>query len=99
MSEMIMIKTKAEEDLMFQLLKEFATKVVTGRRFIATDTFNNYKKQGIYGVIEVVTEQPNGHKLFELALPAPFAGYIQYEVDKLRDFLTSVKQQNGSIQK
>lgn len=99
MGEMVMIKTKAEEELMLQLLKEFGSKVVVGRRFVATETFNNYCKQGIYGIVEVETDVSTGHKLYDLALPEPFVGYIQYEVDKLRGFLASVKQQNGSIQR
>lgn len=99
MGEMILVKTKAEEELMFQLLKEFATKVVVGRRFTPTETFTRFSKQGVHGVIEMETDTSNGHKLYDLALPEPFVGYIQYEIDKLRSFLASVKQQNGSIQK
>lgn len=94
-----MVKTKAEEELMFQLLKEFGSKVVVGRRFTPTETFKSYCKQGIYGVVEVEADTSTGHKLYDLALPESFVGYIQYEVDKLRNFLTSVKQQNRSIQR
>ena len=99
MAEMILIKTKAEEELMVQLLKEFATKVIVNRRGEPTETFKSFCKQGIYGVLEVINEQSSGHKLFELALPEPFVGYIEYEIEKFRNFLTSVKQQNGSIQR
>lgn len=99
MGEMVMTKTKAEEELMFQLLKEFGSKVVVGRRFTPTETFKNYCKQGVYGVVEVEVDTTTGHKLYDLALPEPFVGYIQYEVDKLRGFLVSVKQQNGNIQR
>lgn len=99
MAGMVLIKTKAEEELMFQLLKEFATKVIIDRRANPSETFKNYCNQGIYGILGVDTEQPTGHKLFEIALPQSFVGYIEYEIDKLRGFLTSVKQQSGSIQK
>jgi hypothetical protein len=99
MAETLLIKTKAEEELMIQLLKEFATKVVVSRRGEPSEIFKSFCKQGIYGVWGLEVQQPTGHKLFELALPDAFVGYIGYEIEKLRGFLTSVKQQNGSIQK
>lgn len=91
MAEMILIKTKAEEELMVQLLKEFATKVIINRRGEPTETFKTFCKQGIYGILDVVVEQPSGHKLFELALPESFVGYIDYEIEKFRGFVASAK--------
>lgn len=91
MAGMVLIKTKAEEELMFQLLKEFATKVIISRRANPSETFKSYCNQGVYGILGVETEQPSGHKLFELALPEAFVGYIEYEIDKLRGFVSSAK--------
>lgn len=91
MAGMVLVKTKAEEELMFQLLKEFATKVIVSRRANPSETFKSYCSQGVYGILGVDTEQPSGHKLFELALPEAFVGYIEYEIDKLRGFVSSAK--------
>ncbi len=76
---------------MVQLLQEFATKVIVSRRITPTETFKNFCKQGVYGVWEMIVEQPSGHKLFELALPDAFVGYIEYEIEKFRGFVSSAK--------
>lgn len=91
MAGMVLIKTKAEEELMFQLLKEFATKVIIDRRANPSETFKNYCNQGVYGILEVDAEKPSGHKLFEIALPEAFVGYIEYEIEKFRGFVSSAK--------
>jgi predicted hydrocarbon binding protein len=92
MGAIILVKSNAEEELMFELLKEFGTKVTVSRRGNLSETFKTFSKQGVFGVLEVEKEKDTNHKLYELALPDAFVGYIEYEVQKLRDFLSSVKQ-------
>lgn len=91
MGAMILVKTSAEENLMFELLKEFGTKVTVNRRGNLSETFKTFCKQGVYGVLEVAQEKGSNDKLYELALPEAFVGYIEYEISKLRDFVASVK--------
>lgn len=91
MGAMILVKTNAEEDLMFELLKEFGTKVTVNRRGNLSDTFKTFCKQGVYGVLEVTHEKATNEKLYELALPDAFVGYIEYEISKFRGFVDSVK--------
>lgn len=98
MAGMILIKTKAEEHLMFELMKEFGAKMVLPRRYVATETFKKYANEGCYGVLGAERDIKTNETLYEIALPEPFVKYIDYEIHKLRDFLNSVKQQNESIQ-
>ena len=89
---MILIKSNAEEELMFALLKEFGAKVTVSRRGNLSETFKTFSKQGVFGVLEVEQEKNTNHKLYELALPEAFVEYIDYEIQKLRNFLDSVKR-------
>lgn len=98
MAGMILVKTKAEEHLMFELMKEFGAKMVLPRRYIATETFKKYANEGFYGVLGAEKDNKTNETLFEIALPEPFVKYIDYEIHKLRDFLNSVKHQSENTQ-
>lgn len=87
MSGMIMVKSHAEENLLLTLVSEFGTKVVLPRNFKPNDTFTKYQKAGIYGITGVEVDEKTNEALFQIELPPAFVQYIQYEIDKLRNFV------------
>lgn len=94
MSGMIMVKSQAEEALLLKLVSEFASKVVLPRLSTPTDTFKRYAEKGVYGIIGVETDEKTHESLFQIELPPSFLGYIEYEVHKLRDFVTANEVKN-----
>jgi hypothetical protein len=96
---MVLVKTKAEEQLLITLLQEFGPKVILSRRFEPTETFKHYTKLGIHGVLNVEHDGDTGETIFEIALPPTFVGYIEYEIGKLRNFVSAAKEKDSNTQK
>lgn len=98
MTEMLLVKSHAEENLLLTLVQEFGSKVILPRNFSPGETFKKYAKEGIYGVIAIEHDPVNNEALYEIALPLAYLGYIDYELEKLRKFLALAKQQKTSVQ-
>jgi hypothetical protein len=98
MTEMLLVKSHAEENLLLVLVQEFGPKVILPRNFSPGETFKKYAKEGIYGIIAIEHDPVNNEALYEVALPKAYLQYIDYELEKLRKFLASAKQQKTSVQ-
>lgn len=90
---MIMVKSQAEENLLLELVAEFASKVVMPRLSAPTETFKKYAANGVYGIVGVDTDEKTLESLFQIELPPSYLGYIEYEVQKLRDFVASKQEE------
>lgn len=99
MTEMLLVKSHPEEDLMLTLIQEFGSKVILPRNFEPGETFKKYAKEGIYGIMGVELDPIQNEALYEVALPKVYLQYIDYELQKLRKFLDSAKSQKTNIQK
>jgi hypothetical protein len=98
MAELLLVKSHAEEDLMLRLIQEFGSKVMLPRNFKPSDIFHKYAKEGVYGILGVEHDPTKNEALFEVALPKVYLQYIDYELDKLRSFLSSAKEKKTNIQ-
>lgn len=87
MGGMIMVKTHAEESFLLELISEFGSKVILPRNFIANDTFKKYAEAGIYGITGVEVDKSSNEAIFQIELPPAYLGYIDYELNKLRNFV------------
>lgn len=99
MTDMLLVKSHAEEDLMLRLIHEFGSKVILPRNFQPGETFKKYAKEGIYGIMGIEHDPVNNEALYEVALPKAYLQYIDYELGKLRKFLESAREKKTSIQK
>jgi predicted mannosyl-3-phosphoglycerate phosphatase (HAD superfamily) len=98
MTEMLLVKSHPEEDLMLTLIQEFGSKVILPRNFQTSDTFKKYAKEGIYGIMGVELDPVQNEALYEVALPKAYLQYIDYELQKLRKFLDSAKEKKTNTQ-
>lgn len=87
MAGMIWVKSHVEEDAFLQLVSEFNHKVTLSRSFKPNDTFKKYAEAGIYGITGVEVDEETNEALFQVELPGPYLQYIQFEIDKLRNFV------------
>lgn len=99
MAGMVITKTRAEEQLLLTLVQEFGPKVILPRRYTPSEVFKKYSQQGIYGITNTETDMENSEVIFEVALPPTYIRYIEYEIEKLRNFVSSAKDQNSNTQK
>ena len=99
MAGMVITKTKAEEQLLLTLVQEFGPKIILPRRYTPTEVFKKYSQQGVYGIINVEADGDTKEIIFEVALPPTYIRYIEYEIEKLRSFVSSAKDQDSNTQK
>lgn len=99
MGGMILVKSHSEENLLLQLVGEFASKVVMPRSFKPNDTFKKYADAGVYGITGVEVDSESNEALFQIELPGTYIQYIVYEIEKLRSFVAenSPKQLDKNI--
>ena len=98
MSDLLLVKTHAEEDLLLRLVQEFGSKVILPRNFQPSSIFTKYAKEGIYGVIDIEHDAVKNEALYQIALPKVYLQYIDYELEKLRKFLASAKEKKTNTQ-
>ncbi len=98
---MILVKTHMEEELLLTLVSEFGHKVIVPRNFKPDELFKKYAAAGIYGITGVEVDESTNEALFQIELPGVYMQYIQYEIDKLRNFvaLNEVKHPDKNIRK
>lgn len=94
---MILVKTHSEEELLLKLISEFASKVILPRNFSPNETFKKYAAVGVFGITGV--EKENNEVIFMVELPPSYVRYIEWEVDRLRNFvqLNEAKPQGENI--
>lgn len=92
---LITIKTKEEEKKLYELIKEFARKIVLPRRFKPTKSFDEFKKVGIFGITDHVKDEKTSEVIYDVALPDCYLGFIQYELDHLTPVVVELPVKKG----
>lgn len=85
MTSLVSVYSTKEERVVFEFLREFASKVIYPRRSTKTETCLKYEKNNIFGIVEVVVDDDKTGAIFELALPPHYINYLNWLLEKERN--------------
>jgi hypothetical protein len=83
---LILVQSYHQEELLLQLVREHASRVILPRNFKPSEIFTKYaKEKKTYGILNVTHDEGINEAVFEIALPAHYINFFKYILSKVEN--------------